>query len=173
MANYKAIPQGYMTVGEVAKKMSVTVRALQYYDREGLFCPSAVSEGGRRLYTDKDIIKLHQILSLKSLGFSIDEIKNRLPSDEVLCDLAELYKMFGDSTRTKILSCLQNRACFVNELAEVLGMSVSAVSHQLRILRGAKLVRGNKQGKEVLYSLDDDHVTKILECGLTHVNEPR
>lgn len=80
MADHKAIPQGYMTVGEVAKKMGVTVRALQYYDREGLFCPSAVSEGGRRLYTDKDIIKLHQILSLKSLGFSIDEIKNRLTS---------------------------------------------------------------------------------------------
>ena len=55
MANYKAIPQEYMTVGEVSKKMGVTVRALQYYDREGLFCPSAVSEGGRRLYTDKDI----------------------------------------------------------------------------------------------------------------------
>lgn len=96
MANYKAIPQGYMTVGEVAKKMGVTVRALQYYDREGLFCPSAVSEGGRRLYTDKDIIKLHQILSLKSLGFSIDEIKNRLTSidtpDEVAAALTEQSK---------------------------------------------------------------------------------
>ena len=96
MANYKAIPQGYMTVGEVAKKMSVTVRALQYYDREGLFCPSAVSEGGRRLYTDKDIIKLHQILSLKSLGFSIDEIKNKLTSidtpDEVAAALTEQSK---------------------------------------------------------------------------------
>lgn len=96
MADYKAIPQGYMTVGEVAKKMGVTVRALQYYDREGLFCPSAVSEGGRRLYTDKDIIKLHQILSLKSLGFSIDEIKNRLPSidtpDEVAAVLTEQCK---------------------------------------------------------------------------------
>lgn len=96
MANYKAIPQGYMTVGEVAKKMGVTVRALQYYDREGLFCPSAVSEGGRRLYTDKDIIMLHQILSLKSLGFSIDEIKNRLTSidtpDEVAAALTEQSK---------------------------------------------------------------------------------
>ena len=96
MADYKAIPQGYMTVGEVAKKMGVTVRALQYYDREGLFCPSAVSEGGRRLYTDKDIIKLHQILSLKSLGFSIDEIKNRLTSidtpDEVAAALTEQSK---------------------------------------------------------------------------------
>ncbi len=96
MAAYRAIPQGYMTVGEVAKKMGVTVRTLQYYDREGLFCPSDVSEGGRRLYTDKDIIKLHQILSLKSLGFSIDEIKNRLTSidtpDEVAAVLTEQSK---------------------------------------------------------------------------------
>ncbi|MDE6690932.1 MAG: MerR family transcriptional regulator [Clostridia bacterium] len=78
MAEYRAIPQGYMTVGEVAKKMGVTVRALQYYDREGLFSPSALSEGGRRLYSDKDIVRLHQILTLKSLGFTFDEIKNRL-----------------------------------------------------------------------------------------------
>ncbi len=78
MDKYRAIPEGFMTVGEVAKKMGVTVRALQYYDREGLFSPSCVSEGGRRLYSDKDIVLLHQILSLKSLGFSIDEIKNRL-----------------------------------------------------------------------------------------------
>ena len=78
MAKNKAIPQGYMAVGEVAKKMGVTVRALQYYDREGLFSPSCISDGGRRLYNDKDIVKLHQILTLKSLGFSFDEIKNRL-----------------------------------------------------------------------------------------------
>lgn len=78
MTKFKAIPQGYLTVGEVAKKMGVTVRALQYYDREGVFCPSCTSEGGRRLYSDKDIVKLHQILTLKSLGFSFDEIKNRL-----------------------------------------------------------------------------------------------
>ncbi len=78
MTKYKSIPQGYMTVGEIAKKMGVTIRALQYYDRKGLFSPSCNSEGGRRLYNDKDIVKLHQILTLKSLGFSIDEIKNRL-----------------------------------------------------------------------------------------------
>ena len=106
-------------------------------------------------------------------GNEKDVIKSSIPDDETLYQLSNLFKMFGDPTRVKILSCLQIRSCYVNELAEVLGMSVSAVSHQLRILRGAKLVRGNKQGKEVLYSLDDDHVTKILECGLTHVNEPR
>ena len=68
MKKNKAIPQGYMTVGEVAKKMNVSVRTLQYYDKEGLLVPSAESEGGRRLYTDQDMIQLHQILSLKHLG---------------------------------------------------------------------------------------------------------
>ena len=78
MAKFRAIPQGYMTVGEAAKKLGITVRTLQYYDREGLFSPSCVSDGGRRLYSDKDLVELHQILTFKSLGFSLDEIKNRL-----------------------------------------------------------------------------------------------
>ena len=100
-------------------------------------------------------------------------IRRALPDDDTLYDLADLFKMFGDSTRAKILSCLQIRDLYVGELAEVLGMSVSAVSHQLRVLRGAKLVKGTKEGKEVKYSLDDDHVTKIMEYGLTHVDEDR
>lgn len=74
----KAIPAGYMTIGAVAAKMGVTVRALQYYDKEGLLPPATVSEGGRRLYTDKEVVRLHQILSLRSLGFSLAEIKDRL-----------------------------------------------------------------------------------------------
>ena len=69
MSKYGAIPDGYMTAGQMAKKMGITVRTVQYYDREGLLKPSAKSEGGRRLYTDKDLITLHQIISLKSLGF--------------------------------------------------------------------------------------------------------
>lgn len=86
MTKYRAIPQGFMTVGEVAKKMGVTVRTLQYYDKEGLLSPSAESEGGRRLYTDKDLVMLHQIISLKSLGFSLDDIKERLmPISSSIC----------------------------------------------------------------------------------------
>ena len=107
----------------------------------------------------------------ESGAVSADEIKNRLPSDEVLCDLAELYKMFGDSTRTKILSCLQIRACYVNELAEVLGMSVSAVSHQLRILKQNHLVKYKRDGKQMVYSLSDDHVKTIINCGIEHIEE--
>ena len=78
MTKYRAIPPGFMTVGEIAKKMGVTIRTLQYYDKEGLLTPSAESEGGRRLYTDKDLLLLNQIISLKSLGFSLEDIKGRL-----------------------------------------------------------------------------------------------
>ena len=98
-------------------------------------------------------------------------IADMLPDEDKLYELANLFKMFGDPTRAKILSCLQVRDMYVCEIAEALGMTVSAVSHQLRVLRGAKLVKGTKEGKEVKYSLDDDHVTKIMECGLAHVNE--
>ncbi len=98
-------------------------------------------------------------------------IRNMLPEDDVIYSLAELFKMFGDPTRAKILKCLQIKDLYVGEIADILEMSISAVSHQLRVLRSAKLVKGTKEGKEVKYSLDDDHVTKILEYGLTHVNE--
>ena len=102
MAKYRAIPQGFMTVGEVAKKMGVTVRTLQYYDKEGLLSPSAESEGGRRLYTDKDLVTLHQIISLKSLGFSLDDIKQRLISLETPADVANALTAQADNIRQKI-----------------------------------------------------------------------
>lgn len=102
MAKYRAIPQGFMTVGEVAKKMGVTVRTLQYYDKEGLLSPSAESEGGRRLYTDKDLVTLHQIISLKSLGFSLDDIKQRLISLETPADVANALTEQADGIRQKI-----------------------------------------------------------------------
>ena len=98
-------------------------------------------------------------------------IRDGLPSDDVIYNLAELFKTFGDPTRAKILKCLQVKDLCVGEIAEILGMSISAVSHQLRVLRAAKLVKGTKEGKEVKYSLDDDHVAQILECGLSHIEE--
>lgn len=102
-----------------------------------------------------------------------DLIRQRLPDEETISELANLFKVFGDPTRAKILGCLQIQDLYVSQIAEALDMSISAVSHQLRVLRGAKLVKGTKEGKEVRYSLDDDHVTKIIEYGLTHVNEDR
>lgn len=101
----------------------------------------------------------------------LDLLKVNLPDEQKLYDLAELFKVFGDSTRTRILSCLSTVEMCVNDLASILNMTISAVSHQLRVLRNAKLVKAQKQGKEVYYSLDDDHVIKIMECGLSHINE--
>lgn len=108
MENYKAIPPGYMTVGEAAKKMNVTVRTLQHYDRVGLLSPSAMSDGGRRLYTDKDIIKLYQILSLKHLGFSLDDIRDRLIPLETPADVARILSEQASIIREKIASLTES-----------------------------------------------------------------
>ncbi len=102
---------------------------------------------------------------------SIELVKNKIADEDTIYDLAELFKIFGDSTRTKILNCLEVQDLYVGEIAEILNMSVSAVSHQLRVLKNAKLVKGTKEGKEVKYSLDDNHVSIILECGLSHFSE--
>lgn len=104
MEKYRAIPQGYMTVGEVAKKMNTTVRTLQYYDKEGVLSPSAESEGGRRLYTDKDIIKLHQIQSMKYLGLPLNDIKNRLVFLDKPADVAAMLMEYAVAVREKIAS---------------------------------------------------------------------
>ncbi len=104
MDKHKAISQGYMTIGEIAKKMDVTVRTLQHYDREGLLSPSAISEGGRRLYTDKDIVKLHQILSFKHLGFSLDDIKNRLIPLNTPAEIADVLMEQAAAVKQKIES---------------------------------------------------------------------
>ena len=102
MTKYRVIPEGFMTVGEVAKKMGVTVRTLQYYDKEELLSPSAESEGGRRLYTDKDLVMLHQIISLKSLGFSLKDIKGRLNSLKTPAEVANALTEQADDIRQKI-----------------------------------------------------------------------
>ncbi len=122
MAKYTAIPQGYMTVGEAAKKMGVTVRTLQYYDKEGLLSPSAESSGGRRLYTDKDFVKLHQILSLKSLGFSLEDIKKRLISLDTPADVAEALTKQADEIRRKIEQLSETLTAIEQLKAEVLQM---------------------------------------------------
>jgi len=122
MAKHRAIPQGYMTVGEVAKKIGVTVRTLQYYDKEGLLSPSAESEGGRRLYTDKDLVTLHQIISLKSLGFSLEDIKQRLISLGTPADVANALTEQADDIRKKIEQLTASLTPIEQLKAEVLQM---------------------------------------------------
>lgn len=101
----------------------------------------------------------------------LTQIIQKLPKEELLYDLAEFFKIFGDSSRIRILSLLREDKFCVNEIAQLLQLSPSAISHQLRILRQARLVRYQKIGKEVFYSLDDDHIEKILDQGLEHIKE--
>ena len=100
-----------------------------------------------------------------------EKIKSILPDEENLLDLAELFKIFGDSTRVKILYLLFESEMCVCDIADILGMTVSAISHQLRILKNAKLVSYLKDGKSVYYSLADEHVSILLEKGMEHICE--
>lgn len=98
-------------------------------------------------------------------------VKSKMPLEETLYDLAELFKVFGDTTRIKILWALAESEMCVCDIAALLGMTQSAISHQLRILKQVKLVKNRKDGKVVYYSLDDAHVKQIFEQGLVHINE--
>ena len=102
---------------------------------------------------------------------TVKRLREEMPAEEDLYDLAELFKVFGDSTRIKILYALFAAELCVGDIAQLLGMSQTAVSHQLRVLRTNKLVKGRKEGKIVFYSLSDDHVRTIIDQGMEHVDE--
>ncbi|MDE6953501.1 MAG: MerR family transcriptional regulator [Erysipelotrichales bacterium] len=120
----KIIPENFMTVGQLAKKMRTTVRTLQYYDKEGLLSPTAESEGGRRLYTHKDMIKLHQIQSLKSLGFSLDDIKNKLISLDTPKDVVDILNEQSLAIQQKIQQLTETVTAIEALKTEVLQMQV-------------------------------------------------
>lgn len=96
---------------------------------------------------------------------------NEMPDEEKLYDLAELFKVFGDSTRIKILYVLFETEMCVCDIAETLNMTISAISHQLKILKNAKLVKFRRSGKSFIYSLSDDHVRTIINQGMNHIEE--
>ena len=98
-------------------------------------------------------------------------VKERMPEEETLYDLAELFKIFGDSTRVKILYALLQSELCVCDMAKLLEVSQSAVSHQLRVLKSSKLVRFRREGKTVYYALADEHVSRILSQGMEHITE--
>ena len=104
---------------------------------------------------------------------AVEQVQSRMPDDDTICDVAELFKVFGDVTRTKILSALFEAELCVCDISEIVKMSSSAVSHQLRILRQTKIVKSRRSGKEIYYSLDDDHIAKIYRMALEHLNEER
>ena len=102
---------------------------------------------------------------------AIAAVRAALPEDDTLLDVSELFKVLGDSTRCKILFVLLACEMCVCDLSQLLGMSVSAISHQLRILRQARLVRYRREGKTVFYALADEHVRTLLSQGMEHVQE--
>ena len=104
---------------------------------------------------------------------AVEQVLSEMPGDETLYDLAELFKVFGDSTRIKILYALFEAELCVCDISKLLGLTQSAVSHQLRVLKNSRLVKFRKDGKTVFYSLADDHVRKIIAQGMEHVNEQR
>lgn len=101
----------------------------------------------------------------------VDEVKKIMPEDGLIYDLAELFKVFADSTRMKIIYALMKGELCVCDIAWVVGTTQSAISHQLRILKQAKLVKYRKEGKVVYYSLDDEHISEIVKKGREHIEE--
>ena len=101
----------------------------------------------------------------------VHKVEKDMPEETKLYDLAELFKIFGDSTRIKILYVLMQTEMCVCDISEVLGVSQSAVSHQLKALKLAKLVKYRRDGKSILYSLDDEHVRTVISQGIDHIME--
>ena len=101
----------------------------------------------------------------------VEKVHENMPDEEILYDLAELYKVFGDSTRIKILYVLFESEMCVYDIARLLNMTQSAISHQLKVLKQSKLVRYRREGKTVFYALSDDHVRTIIDQGMEHIGE--
>ena len=101
----------------------------------------------------------------------VKTVKRTLPKDEIIYDVAELFKVFGDSTRIKIICALMEAELCVCDIANIVNTTQSAISHQLRVLKQAKLVKYRKEGKVVYYTLDDEHVSQILMKGREHIEE--
>ncbi|MBU2513335.1 metalloregulator ArsR/SmtB family transcription factor [bacterium] len=101
----------------------------------------------------------------------VESVKNKITDSGVLLELANLFKALGDFTRIRILDVLTNAELCVCDLVEIMQMSQPAISHQLRVLRAAKIVKYRKEGKNVFYSLDDEHVSRLLKEGMNHVIE--
>ena len=104
-------------------------------------------------------------------GLLIEEVRAKLPDVEELYDLAELFKVFGDTTRIRILYVLFEAEMCVCDIAEMLNMTQSAISHQLRLLKQFRLVKSRRDGKTIYYSLADDHVRSIIDQGKEHIEE--
>ena len=128
--------------------------------------PKIVKVVGKAADDLPDMCEVHQ-----SHGDYVDLVRQDMYDIDQIYDLAELFKVFGDSTRLRILSALLNHELCVCDISDALEMNQSAISHQLRVLRTAGLIKVRRCGKSAFYSLDDDHVKKIIELGFEHIKE--
>lgn len=101
----------------------------------------------------------------------LDKLKNEIPTDQIIGELSDVFKVFGDGTRIRILWVLFDCEVCVYDIADAVGMTQSAVSHQLRVLKQARLVKARRVGKNTFYSLDDEHVKRIIEQVMIHISE--
>ena len=128
------------------------------YEKRG-----AVMENDERKIENCNVNIIHEDIVVR--------VKDKLPAEETLYDLAELFKVFGDTTRIKIICALFESEMCVCDLSCLLNMTQSAISHQLRVLKSARLVKFRREGKVVYYSLDDEHIKHIYDAGLNHISE--
>ena len=121
------------------------------------------------------VIQVAEANTAPEMGFDSEALCKRvlseMPDEESLYDLAELFKVFGDTTRIRILYVLFEAEMCVCDIAQILNMTQSAISHQLRVLKQARLVRNRREGKQIYYSLADDHVRTIIGQGMDHIEE--
>ena len=119
----------------------------------------------------KDHVETEVCDAVETHGGVIEKVKKRMPAEETIRELADFYKVFGDATRVRILCVLLQAEVCVCDLAELLGMTQSAISHQLRVLKQMKLVKNRSEGKTVYYSLADGHIQTIISQGMEHIAE--
>lgn len=153
----------YLTVGELSKIMNVTVRTLQYYDKEGILCPSKMSEGGRRLYSSKDIVKLNQILSFKYLGFSLDDIKEKIfkfdTTEEVVEALSQQESIM-EMQINNLSKALKSLKTFKDEVIQMQDVNFDKYATII------ELIRLNSKEYWVIKAMDDtviDHLRETLQ----------
>lgn len=138
-------------------------RGSKYRERSGLMDDDIIKETGAET-EGTDIAGTEDAAKIK-------EVTDALPDEDTLDELEELFKIFGDSTRIKILYALHIKEMCVMDISLALGMSQSAISHQLRVLRQTRLIRSRRDGKNIYYSLADEHVHTIISMGLEHIEE--
>ena len=104
---------------------------------------------------------------------AVKEVMSKMPDEDTIFELAEIYKIFGDHTRIRILCVLWEHELCVCDIAKVLSMTDSAISHQLRVLKAARLIKYRREGKTVFYSLADEHVQTLINCAVEHIEEDK